>query len=212
MLCDCPLLQYGRPFPFVRRSLSFPNTSKFIGANVCLKSSAAHHAVRIRIENTHSVEERAIIRRVNAAAFGGSDEADLVDKLRGDEHALISLVAEFEGNIVGYTMFSRMWINTSPKLVSAVALAPVAVLPEHQRKGIGGLLIQHGLELLRIRGERIVIVVGHPAYYPRFGFSADKAKLLESPFRSEAFMAMELSPGALDGIQGSVVYPPAFRI
>jgi putative acetyltransferase len=72
--------------------------------------------------------------------------------------------------------------------------------------------IQHGLELLRGRGERIVIVVGHPDYYPRFGFSPDKAKLLESPFPPEAFMVMELSARALDGIRGSVVYPPAFGI
>jgi putative acetyltransferase len=107
-------------------------------------------------------------------------------------------------------MFSRMWINTSTGLVSAVALAPMAVHPNHQRHGIGSKLIQHGLELLRGRGERIVIVVGHPDYYPRFGFSSDKAKLLASPFPPEAFMAMELGEAALDGIQGSVVYPPAF--
>lgn len=177
-----------------------------------LQSLPAGHAVRIRIENTESVDERTSIRAVNTAAFGGSDEADLVDKLRGGDHALISLVAELEGSIVGHIMFSRMWINTAPGLVPAVALAPMAVLPEHRRKGIGSLLIQHGLELLRGRGERIVIVVGHPDYYPRFGFSRDKAKLLESPFPSEAFMAMELSAGALDGIRGSVVYPLAFGI
>jgi putative acetyltransferase len=76
--------------------------------------------------------------------------------------------------------------------------------------GIGGLLVEHGLELLRGQGERIVIVVGHPGYYPRFGFSTDKAASLESPFPREAFMAMELATGALDGIQGPVIYPPAF--
>jgi putative acetyltransferase len=177
-----------------------------------LKSLAADHAVRIRIENPESLDERAAIRSVNAAAFGGFDEADLVDRLRGDEHALISLVAVLEGIIVGQIMFSRMWIDASFGFVPAVALAPVAVLPDHHRKGIGGLLIRHGLELLRGRGERVVIVVGHPDYYSRFGFSRDKAKWLESPFPSEAFMAMELSAGALDGSQGSVVYPPAFAI
>jgi len=175
-------------------------------------SLAADHAVRIRTENTASVDEHAAIRAVNAAAFGRSDEADLVDKLRAGGHAPISLVALFEGSIAGQIMFSRMWIGASPSLISAVALAPVAVLPEHQRKGIGSLLIRHGLELLRDRGEALVIVVGHPEYYPRFGFSPDKAKALESPFPPEAFMAMELSAGALDGVRGSVVYPPVFGI
>ena len=103
-------------------------------------------------------------------------------------------------------------IGTSTGLVSAVALAPLAVHPDHQRKRIGGLLVQHGLELLRGRGEKIVIVVGHPDYYPRFGFSREKARSLESPFPAEAFMAIELSTGALDGVRGTVVYPTAFGI
>jgi putative acetyltransferase len=175
-----------------------------------LKSSAPHDAVRIRREDPGSADDHAAIRAVNAAAFGRFDEADLVDKLRPD--ALLSLVAVLEENIVGHILFSRMWIKTSSGLVSAVALAPVAVIPEHQRKGIGGLLIEHGLELLRARRESVVIVLGHPDYYPRFGFSAAKAKPLESPFPPEAFMAMELSAGALDGIQGTVIYPPAFGI
>jgi putative acetyltransferase len=175
-------------------------------------SLAPDNAVRIRTENPASLDEHAAIRAVNVAAFKGSDEADLVDRLRASGHALISLVAAFEGSIVGHIMFSRMWISTSPGLISAVALAPVAVLPEHQRRGIGSLLIRHGLELLRGRGEAVVIVAGHPEYYPRFGFSPDKTKALESPFPPEAFMAMELSAGALDGIRGSVAYPPVFGI
>ena len=174
-----------------------------------LKLSVADSAVRIRVENSGSIGECAGIRAVNEAAFEGSYEADLVDKLRSDDHALVSLVAEVESRIVGHIMFSRMWINTSSGLVPAVALAPVAVLPEHQRKGIGSLLIRHGLELLRGQGERIVIVVGHPEYYPRFGFSTDRAKSVESRFPREAFMAMELCSGALTGIHGSVGKVPS---
>jgi putative acetyltransferase len=166
-------------------------------------------SVRIRIENPTSGPEHLIVRAVNEAAFGGSEEADLVDKLRGDQ-ALISLVAECESGIVGHILFSRMWINTPSHLVHAVALAPVAVLPEHQRKGIGQRLIMHGLELLKNQGERIVVVVGHPDYYPRFGFSSAKATPLESPFSREAFMALELVDGALEGVQGAVIYPLAF--
>jgi len=167
--------------------------------------------IHIRIEDSGNPGERSVIRAVNTAAFGGSEEADLVDKLRA-EHALISLVGELNAAVVGHIMFSRMWINIPAGSIAAVALAPVAVLPEYQRRGIGGLLIRHGLELLRDRGERIVIVVGHPNYYPRFGFSTEKAKSLKSPFPPEAFMAMELSTGALDGIHGTVVYPAAFGI
>jgi len=125
---------------------------------------------------------------------------------------LVSLVAEFESAIVGHVLFSRMWIDTASGLVPAVALAPVAVFPEHQRNGIGQRLITHGLDLLRIRGEQIVIVLGHPSYYPRFGFSTDKAALLAAPFPREAFMAMELVDGALAGVQGQVIYPPPFGI
>lgn len=168
--------------------------------------------VCVRMENARSAGERAAIRAVHAAAFGGIEEADLVDQLRAAEHALLSLVAEADGGIAGHILFSRMWIHTSQGLVSAVALAPLAVRPEYQRKGIGGLLVRRGLELLRDRGERIVIVLGHPAYYPRFGFSTDAAKTLESPFPREAFMAMELVAGSLEGIRGQVVYPPEFGI
>jgi putative acetyltransferase len=168
--------------------------------------------VIIRVEESASLSERAIIRAINEAAFGGSEEADLVEKLRSEKHALLSLVAEIDAGIVGHIMFSRMSISTSTGLVSAVALAPLAVHPDHQHRRIGSRLVQYGLELLRDRGEKIVIVVGHPGYYPKFGFSTDKARLIESPFPSEAFMAAELSVGALDGIQGNVVYPPAFGI
>ena len=178
-----------------------------------VESLSADDSVNIRVEDNDSFEERSVIRTINEAAFGGPDEADLVDKLRADGHALISLVAELDGGLVGHILFSRMWIRRQTGvLVSAVALAPVAVLPAHQRRGIGGRLVRYGLELLRGRGEKIAIVVGHPDYYPRFGFSTEKAQSLESPFPKEAFMAIELNTGALDGVQGSVLYPAAFGI
>lgn len=168
--------------------------------------------MRVRGENGENAAERLVIRSIHEAAFGGPEEADLVDQLRAAGDVLLSLVAKLEGRIVGHVLFSRMWIETPRGLVPAVALAPVAVLPEQQRRGIGGRLIRYGLGLLRDRGEKIVIVVGHPDYYPRFGFSGEKARSLESPFPAEAFMALEMSPGALDGVRGRVVYPAAFGL
>lgn len=153
-----------------------------------------------------------MVRSINEAAFGRPDEADLVDGLRREGAVLLSLVAEVEQRIVGHMLFSRMSIETSNGPVSAAALAPVAVLPDLQRRGIGERLIRHGLDLLRERGEQIVIVLGHPDYYPRFGFSSEKARFLESPFPPEALMAMELISGALEGIRGKVRYPTAFGL
>jgi len=168
--------------------------------------------VIVRGENIEDAEERSVIHSINEAAFGCKDEADLVDRLRTEGVVLVSLVAEIPERIVGHILFSWMSIETTGGSVSAAALAPMAVLPEHQRRGIGGRLIVHGLKLLRGRGEQIVIVVGHPDYYPRFGFSSEKARALESPFPQDAFMAMELNPGALDGVRGRVRYPAAFGI
>lgn len=168
--------------------------------------------VIVRRENTGDAEERSAIRSINEAAFGCQDEADLVEKLRAEGVVLVSLVAEMPQRIAGHILFSRMSNRDNPRIGFGVALAPMAVLPEYQRRGIGERLIRHGLNLLRERDERIVIVVGHPDYYPRFGFSSEKARSLEGPLPQDAFMAMELSPGALDGVRGRVKYPVAFGI
>jgi putative acetyltransferase len=165
--------------------------------------------VIIRAEETPDYQA---IRRVNEVAFGTTEEADLVESLRQDGAALISLVAESGGRIVGHILFSRMSIDTASGAIAAVALAPMAVFPEYQRQGIGKELVRRGLDDLRARGEQIVIVVGHPEYYPRFGFSSALARPLESPFPSEAFMALELRDGALDGVRGRVRYPAAFGL
>lgn len=149
---------------------------------------------------------------VNQAGFGRSDEADLVNSLRAEGVVLVSLVGEIDGRIVGHILFSRMAIETEVESIAAVALAPLAVAPEYQGRGIGSELVRHGLRQLRNRGEAIVTVLGHEHYYPRFGFSPEKARLLKSPFPPEAYMALELLPGALTGIHGQVRYPAAFGI
>jgi putative acetyltransferase len=147
---------------------------------------------------------------VNEIAFGRCDEADLIDELRREGVVLISLVAELDSRIVGHILFSRMTVETENGSVAVVSLAPMAVLPYHQRRGVGGELVRRGIATLRDRGERIVIVLGHTEYYPRFGFRAEKARDLASPFPPEAFMALELVDGALTGVRGAVKYPAAF--
>ena len=114
--------------------------------------------------------------------------------------------------LVGHILFSRIWIDTSNGSIPAVALAPLAMLPGLQRQGVGGRLIRSGLDSLRDRGEQTVIFLGHPNYYPRFGFSTEKVRALESPFPPHAFMAAELSVNALGGISGEVRYPVAFGL
>src|SRR5690348_14227004 len=115
-------------------------------------------------------EDEEAIRRVNKAAFAQEGEADLVDALRQNGKLLVSLVAEEAGHVVEHIAFTRVTIQTEQEEVVAVGLAPVAVLPDRQRCGIGGMLVQAGLEACRELGHDLVFLVGHPAYYPRFGF------------------------------------------
>jgi putative acetyltransferase len=157
-------------------------------------------------------DERAI-RVVNDAGFGRSEESDLIARLRHEGAVLGSFVAEHERAIVGHILFSRILIEEgADDPVLSVALAPLAVLPAHQRQGVGSQLIRFGLDWLRARGERSVLVLGHPHYYSRFGFSSAQARLLANPFPPGALMALELVPGALDGVRGTVHYPAAFDL
>ena len=150
------------------------------------------------------------IGQVNSLAFGQDAEAQLVDALRDDGFVRLSLVAELDGEVVGHVLFSDIRIVGDDDSVDALALAPMAVVPEHQSRGIGSELIQTGLDQCRQAGHQIVIVVGHPNYYPRFGFSPELAAPLQSKYAGEAFMAMKLAPGALEGVTGKVRYSPPF--
>lgn len=164
--------------------------------------------VRVREETVADHED---IRRVNRVAFDGDHEARLVDRLRRDGLFIASLVAVESDQMVGHILFSDLPIVAKPGEIHAAALAPMAVLPDFQRQGVGSMLVKEGLKACAQYG--IVIVLGHPDYYPRFGFSAELTKNLHSPFSgSDAFMAMELTPGALDGVQGAVRYPEAFGV
>jgi putative acetyltransferase len=147
---------------------------------------------------------------VLTAAFRGDDEAALVRALHADGSVVASLVAVVGDDVVGHVLFSRLTIQTTAAAVPGVALAPLAVLPTFERRGIGAALVREGLRRLLDLGETVVIVLGEPAYYERFGFSAERAMRLRSRYSGPAFMALELVPRALDGVAGDVVYPPAF--
>jgi putative acetyltransferase len=152
------------------------------------------------------------VRRVNRLAFGQDQEARLVDALRAGGYVRLSLVAEQGGQVVGHILFSDLPILTDAGTAPALALAPMAVLPDFQNQGIGSALVRRGLALCRERGHRIVVVLGHPHFYPRFGFSSNLAAALASPFGGgDSWMAMELLPGALNGVTGQVRYPPPFE-
>ena len=151
--------------------------------------------------------DHAAIRRVETAAFERDDEAGMVEAARAEGAALVELVTEQDGEIVGHILFSRMAVTPARFFAG---LAPVAVSPHAQRRGIGDALCRAGIEAVRALGAEAVIVLGHPDYYPRFGFSAEAAKRLASPYAgSPAFMALALTPGAL-AAPLEVDYPAAF--
>jgi putative acetyltransferase len=158
------------------------------------------------------VADHDAVRHVQRLAFGRDAEAGLVDALRAGGYARVSVVAENDGRVVGHVLFSDLPIITKAETVAGLALAPLAVLPAWQRQGIGTALVQRGLEICRAQSHRIVVVLGEPDYYQRFGFSSELTARLESPFSGElAFMAVELVPRALDDIAGKVQYPPPFE-
>ncbi len=154
--------------------------------------------------------QEAAIGALYDVAFGGTFEARLVQRLRQDNLVVASLVAVDADQVVGHILFSDLAVDVDGKPVSAVSLAPVAVLSQRQCTGIGSLLVRTGLECVRERNRTAVIVVGHPGYYPRFGFSAALARKLASPYAGDAFMALELVAEALAGSRGTVRYPAAF--
>ncbi len=165
--------------------------------------------MRIRAE---TAEDRAAVQAVNESAFETPAEARLVAALREQARPTISLVAQVGGVIVGHVMFSPVVLARHPEL-EVMGLAPMAVLPEHQRKGIGSALVRAGLAECRERGFGAVVVLGHPEYYPRFGFTpaARFGIGCEYEVPEEAFMAIELVAGYLGGASGTARYHPVFK-
>jgi len=151
--------------------------------------------------------DHAAIAAVTAAAFGKPDEARLVERLRADEDVMFELVAEQAGEVAGHILFSRLWADRHDLYA---ALGPLAVRPDLQRTGLGSKLVRAGLDCAREFGAFGVIVLGHPAYYPRFGFSAEAVAQVRSPYAGNpAFMALALEDNVFDAPM-TVAYPEAF--
>lgn len=151
--------------------------------------------------------DHAAIREVVDAAFGRGHEGDIVDHLREDGDVLFELVEEAGGEVAGHILFSRLWADSAHLYA---ALAPLSVRPDLQLKGAGQRLTRAGLEMAKEFGAHAVIVLGHPKYYPRFGFSTEAAANIACPYSGlPAFMALEVEPGAL-AAPITVAYPDAF--
>lgn len=164
--------------------------------------------MEIRAEQAGDVES---VRAVNLAAFETALEADLVEALRaqvGD--GLVSLVAVVDDAIVGHILFSP--VTSADSGARVMGLAPMAVMPAHQRRGVGSALVRQGLDACRQRGVAAVVVVGHPTFYPRFGFVPGSTFGLACEYEvpDDVFMAMELVPGGLGSTAGLVRFHPAF--
>jgi putative acetyltransferase len=164
----------------------------------------------IRTERT---EDASRVRYVNELAFGQPAEADLVEKLRLACTDALSLVAEDDA-VVGHILFTPVVVESAGRRVVGMGLAPMAVLPDRQRQGIGSQLVRRGLEILRERGCPFVVVVGHPEYYPRFGFEPASRHGLASQWEGmpdSAFMVLVLDGHAMAGVSGVARYRDEFN-
>lgn len=159
--------------------------------------------------------DRQSISTVVIAAFGtapGNEITDLITDLLADPSAqpLLSLVATVNDHVVGHILFTNARIKHSQRLVYSAILAPLSVHPEYQNQGIGGQLIKEGLKQLKAAGIELVFVLGHPSYYPRYGFSAAGIKGFDAPYpippeNSDAWMVQELHSGVIGHVKGQVI-------
>lgn len=147
---------------------------------------------------------------MHLAAFPTPVEADLVEALVREGDAVVSLLAERHGEIVGHVLLSRMQATSNGRKLRALGLAPVGVLPGFQGGGIGAKLIEGALGVARATGEDIVFLLGEPDYYARFGFSAATAAAFASPYAGPWFMALPLGPGFVAPASGEAAYARAF--
>ena len=176
--------------------------------------SAASHdeQARVMIVRPERPGEASAIRLVNDRAFGQSDEGHIVDRVRQGGRIVASLVASEDTAVIGHILFTPVTIDP-PSAVRAVGLGPMAVEPPSQRRGIGSALVRAGLRACQELGCDVVVVLGHPEFYPRFGFKPASAFGLRCTYAvpDDVFMAIELEPGVLAASSGGTVhYGPEF--
>ena len=159
-----------------------------------------------------SPNDRAAVREVNIRAFGQAVEADLVDALRENSAGLLSLVAVKDGQVVAHILFSPATIGADDNTVEGMGLAPMAVLPDYQQQGIGSELVRAGIARLASTACPFVIVLGHPHYYPRFGFEPASRRGIRSEWEvpDEAFMILVLDDERMREVSGVARYRPEF--
>lgn len=156
-------------------------------------------------------EDIAAIYHVEEQAFGQPNEASLVDALRRHGVFVLSLVGVQDGEIVGHILFTHGTIEDDDSEFDALALGPLAVLPDYQNQGIGSQLMEEGLVMCKEAGHKVVFLLGHPNYYPRFGFVKGSTKGIGNEYNADdAFMVKELREGVLQGIKGVAKYHPEF--
>jgi putative acetyltransferase len=166
--------------------------------------------ISIRPEVSHDL---AAIHALNERAFGQSEEANIVDRLRKSCEDVLSLVATTDDMIVGHSLFSPVTIEEDGRTTEGMGLAPMAVLPEYQRREIGTALVKKGLSVLRSRSCPFVIVLGHPEYYPRFGFEPASKRGIRCQWEGvpdEVFLILVLDGVTMKGVSGIARYRPEF--
>jgi len=164
------------------------------------------------IIRNEKIEDHEAVRDVNLKSFPTDVEATLVEKLRSSMDT-ISLVAVHEDKVVGHILFSPLTIENDKESFPALILAPIAVIPEYQKQGIGTKLVESGTTECKNQGHSIITLVGHPEYYPRFGFKSAEQNGIEHPFEvpEDVFMVYELVPDALSSVNGVLKYSTPFE-